>query len=89
MLTTPEWTVVPTELVAGQTGPITIVDPEHSPVRPNVCIIPGSLVRSVDEHTQPLLLDEDDIANARLIAAAPQMLQVLEDLWSWAVQLGG
>ncbi len=89
MLTIPQWTLHPADPVPGQAGPLTIVDGEHQPVRPSVCIVPGSLVHSTSSDNSVRLLDEDDIANARLIAAAPRMLRVLDDLASWARDLGG
>jgi hypothetical protein len=35
------------------------------------------------------MLDKDDIANARLIAAAPRMRAVIEGLLIWAGHMGG
>jgi hypothetical protein len=35
------------------------------------------------------MLDKDDIANARLIAAAPRMRAVIEGLLIWAGYMGG
>ena len=61
------------------TGPLVILDSDQTPARPSTCIIPEASCtgrRGGAEVTQAL--DENVIANARLIAAAPRMLGVLE-----------
>ena len=89
MLTTPRWTLEPATPQAGDPGPLIIKDVEDAPIRWSVCVIPGSLGHQRPGGDLVQLLDEDDIAAARLIAAAPTMRSLLQALVQWARDTGG
>ncbi len=89
MLTTPHWVLDPASPQAGDPGPLTIRDVEDAPVRWPVCVIPGSLGHQRPDGQFVQLIDEDDIAAARLIAAAPKTRSALVALLQWARQTGG
>lgn len=88
MLTTPHWVLEPASPQAGDPGPLTSRDVEDAPIRWSVCVIPGSLSQQKPDGQVVQLLDEDDIAAARLIAAAPKMRSALEALVQWARYTG-
>jgi hypothetical protein len=89
MLTTPHWVLDPTSPKPGEPGPITVRNTEDAPTHWPVCVIPGSLGQRSPEGEIIQLLDEDDIATAKLIAIAPQMHRTLQALVRWAGYTGG
>ena len=89
MLTTPYWVLDPPSPQTGEPGPITVRAIEEAPPRWAVCVIPGSLGRQMPNGEIVQLLDEDDIAAARLIATAPKMRGALQALVQWARYAGG
>ncbi len=89
MLTVPEWRLDPPTPRPGEPGPLVIGEIDQRPTKWPICIVPGSLARRVPEGTIVRMLDKDDIANARLIAAAPRMRAVIEGLLIWAGYMGG
>jgi len=74
---------------AGQDGSLPIVDAEDGPAGRVVCIIPGHLEWQATPETVARLLDEEDVAHALLIAAAPQLRAVVAALLDWSAQMGG
>ena len=75
--------------LAGRPGLLAVLDQEDGPEGRTVCVIPGHVAWHVAGGTSLRLLDEQDVANARLIAAAPQMHSVLAALAGWAARMGG
>ena len=82
------WNVVPPNRLPGDDGQILIVDREDGPNGRTVCIIPGRLLYLNVERDFVRLLDEQDLENARLFAAAPRLRAVLADLIEWATRAG-
>jgi hypothetical protein len=80
--------VVPPNRLPGDDGQILIVHREDVPNGRTVCIIPGSLLYLNVERDFVRLLDEQDLENARLFAAAPRLRAVLTDLIEWAARSG-
>lgn len=62
----------------GAEGPIVLRDPGDGPEGRVVCLIPGHLVHHQHEGEVRRLLDEDDVAHARLILAASRLLAALQ-----------
>ncbi len=89
MLTSPHWVLAPASPQTGEPGAITIRAIEEAPTHWAVCVIPGSLGRQMPNGEIVQLLDEDDIAAARLIATAPKMRGALQALVQWARYTGG
>jgi hypothetical protein len=89
MLTTPHRVLDPESPQPGEPGPITIRNTEDAPTHWPVCVIPGSLGQRSPGGEVVQLLDEDDIAAAKLIAIAPQMHRALQALVRWAGYTGG
>ena len=75
------WSLEPCTAKAGQPGPIVVRNTEALPPKQTVCVIPGGLARR--------LLDENEVRNARLTAAALRMHQALSELLRWAEHMGG
>ena len=65
---------------AGHPGLLLVLDPEDGPNGRRVCVIPGHLEWRIATRGVVRLLDEQDVENARLIAAAPQLRAVLAAL---------
>ena len=86
MLTIPHWVLDPASPQTGEAGPITICAIEEAPTD---CAIPGSLGRRMTNGEIVRRPEEDDIAAARLIAAAPKMRDALQALVQWARYPGG
>ena len=83
------WTIDRVRALPGDNGQILILDREDGPDGRTVCSIQGHLAWQRSEDDFVRLLDEQDIENARLIAAAPAMRRILADLLQWAAQTGG
>jgi len=71
------WSIGRLWLRAGESGPLRVIDREDGPSGRTVCLIPGHLAWQAPDGSVVDLLDEDDIAHARLIAAAPQLRAAL------------
>lgn len=89
MLTTPHWVLDPTSPQAGDPGPLTIRDVEDAPIRWSVCVIPQCPGHQKPDGQVVRLLDDYDIAAARLIVVAPRMRSTLKALVQWARHMGG
>ncbi len=82
------WDIVPPDARPGEETPLTIIDREDGPDGRAVCVVPGNLSWQKSDNNFVRLLDEDDIANARLLAAAPQIRSALAALLGWAIRAG-
>lgn len=82
------WDIVPPDARPGAETSLTIIDREDGPDGRTVCIVPGNLNWQKSAGILVRLLDEDDIANARLLATAPQLRSALAVLLGWAVRAG-
>jgi len=82
------WTITPRDVKAGDDGPIVIRNTEGTPGDQVICIVPGNLVCNRCDGRLASVLDEDDVAAARLILAAPRMRQILEVLRLWHARMG-
>lgn len=82
------WDIVPPDARPGEETPLTIIDRGDGPDGRTVCIVPGNLSWQKSEGIFVRLLDEYDIANARLLATAPQLRSALAALLGWAVRAG-
>ncbi len=83
------WSIDCVLSVAGQEGPLRVLDREDGPHGRIVCVIPGHLGWQATPGCLVRLLDEQDVENARLIAAAPELRTVLAGLVEWAARIGG
>lgn len=83
------WSIDRVRLRAGTRGPVQVIDREDGPSGRIVCVIPGHLVWQASPGNVAYLLDEEDIANARLIRAAPQLRAALAALIEWSAMMGG
>ena len=70
-------------------NPIWNLDRKDGPNGRTVCVIPGHLEWRVAARGVVRLLDEQDVENARLIAAAPQLRAALAGLVEWSARMGG
>lgn len=82
------WSVGRLWLRAGESGPLPIIDRENGPSGRIVCLIPGHLAWQAPDGSVVDLLDEDDIAHARLIAAAPWLRAAFAALVAWSARTG-
>lgn len=82
------WDIVPPDARPGEETPLTIIDREDGPDGRTVCVVPGNLSWQKSDNNFVRLLDEDDIANARLLAAAPKIRSALAALLGWAIRAG-
>ncbi len=82
------WSIGRLWLRAGESGPLRIIDREDGPAGRTVCLIPGHLMWQAPDGSVVDLLDEDDIAHARLIAAAPRLRAALAALVAWSARTG-
>ena len=82
------WSIGRLWLRAGESGPLRIIDREDGPMARTVCLIPGHLAWQAPDGGVVDLLDEDDIAHARLIAAAPRLRATLAALVAWSARTG-
>jgi len=82
------WSIGPLWLRAGDSGPLRVIDREDGPSGRTVCLIPGHLAWQAPDGSVVNLLDEDDIAHARLIAAAPRLRAALAALAAWSARTG-
>lgn len=82
------WSIGRLWLRAGESGPLPIIDREDGPSGRTVCLIPGHLAWQAPDGSVVDLLDEDDIAHARLIAAAFRLRAALAALIAWSAQTG-
>jgi len=85
----PTWSLDRDRPQAGDNGPLQVVDREDGPSGRIVCVIPGHLVWQASLDRVVRLLDEDDVENARLIEAAPQLRDALAALIEWSAVTGG
>jgi len=83
------WSIDRILSVAGQEGPLRVLDREDGLHGRIVCVIPGHLEWQAAPDRCVRLLDEQDVENARLIAAAPELRTVLAGLVEWAACMGG
>jgi len=79
------WSIGRLWLRAGESGPLRVIDREDGPSGRTVCLIPGHLAWQAPDGSVVDLLDEDDIAHARLIAAAPRLRAALA---AWSARTG-
>ena len=86
---TPAWEIVRTGALPGDDGQLLLLDREDGAGGRTVCIVPGHLEWRTADGGFVRLLDEEDIANAKIIAAAPRMQAVLQRLTEWASSMGG
>ncbi len=89
MPATARWVLDPACPRAGDRGPPAIRGVEEAPIRRSVRVIRESLGQQTPDETVVQLLDEDGIAAASLIAAAPKMRDALQALVQWARHTGG
>ena len=82
------WSIGRLWLRAGESGPLRVIDREDGPSGRTVCLIPGHLAWQAPDGSVVNLLDEDDIAHARLIAAAPRLRAALVTLVAWSARTG-
>ncbi len=85
----PLWSLGRISPAAGYPGPLLVLDHEDGPDGRTVCVIPGHLEWRITARGVVHLLDETDVGNARLIAAAPQLRSVLAGLAEWSARTGG
>lgn len=85
----PVWTLDRISPSAGHPGLLLVLDREDGPAGRTVCVIPGHLEWRITARGVVRLLDEQDVENARLIAAAPQLRAVLAALVEWSAHTGG
>ena len=85
----PAWSIDRTKPRAGHPGLLLVLDPKDGPLGRTVCVVPGHLEWQITPQTVVRLLDEQDVENARLIAAAPQLRAVLAALVAWSEHTGG
>ncbi len=86
---TPAWETVRTGTQPGDNGQILLVDRDDGVGGRTICIVPGRLEWRAADGVFVRRLDEQDIANASLIAAAPQLQAALQRLAQWADSMGG
>jgi len=82
------WSIGRLWLRAGESGPLRVIDREDGPSGRTACLIPGHLAWQAPDGRVVNLLDEDDIAHARLIAAAPRLHAALAALAAWSARTG-
>ena len=82
------WSIGRLWLRAGESGPLRVIDREDGPSGRTACLIPGHLAWQAPDGRVVNLLDEDDIAHARLIAAAPRLRAALVALVAWSARTG-
>jgi hypothetical protein len=85
----PNWAAIPPDPKVGQPGPIAICDFEGGPEGRTVFEIAGQLLHRRAGGDFDRLLDEEDLANFRLLLAAPRPRATLEALQRWATLTGG
>ncbi len=85
----PIWNLDRINPSAGHPGLLLVLDREDGPNGRTVCVIPGHLEWRIAARGVVRLLDEQDVGNARLIAAAPQLRAVLAGLVEWSARMGG
>jgi hypothetical protein len=83
------WEVVRPGALPGDVGPLLIVDRGDGPDGRTVCAIPGHLVHRRPDGAAVRLLDEQDLENALLFAAACDMRHMLARLVGWERRMGG
>lgn len=81
------WRVVRAWRLPGEDDRLAICDGDGQTCRV-VCVVPGHLVGHGYGNTLVKRLDEQDEANARLLAAAPQLRDALVGLVAWAARTG-
>ena len=86
---TATWTIHPEDAGPGENRQLLILDREDGPQGRTVCTIQGDLLWRQGDNNFVRLLDEQDIDNARLIAAAPALRQAASDLIDWALSTQG
>ena len=86
---TPVWEIVHTGALPGDDGQLLLIDREDGAGGRTVCIVLGHLEWHTAEGNFMRLLDEHDVANTKVIAAAPRMQAVLQRLTEWASSMGG
>ncbi len=85
----PVWSLGRTSPAAGHPGLLLVLDHEDGPDGRTVCVIPGHLEWRITARGVVRLLDEEDVGNARLIAAAPRLRSALAGLLEWSARTGG
>lgn len=85
----PAWSIDRARPSAGHPGLLLVRDREDGPNGRTVCVIPGHLEWRITARGVVRLLDGQDVGNARLIAAAPQLRSVLAELVEWSEHTGG
>ena len=85
----PPWSIDRASPRAGHPGLLLVLDQEDGSLGRTVCVVPGYLEWQITPQTVVRLLDEQDVENARVIAAAPQLRAVLAALVAWSERTGG
>ena len=85
----PGWEVQRAGALPDHDDPMLILDREDGPNGRTVCVVPGNLFWNKAGGDFVRLLDEDDLANATLLAAAKQMRDALLGLVAWQARVGG
>ena len=84
----PGWEVQRAGALPGDDGQLLVLDREDGPHGRTVCVVPGNLFWNKAGGDLVRLLDEDDLANATLLAAAKQMRDALQGLVAWQARTG-
>lgn len=85
----PTWSLDRASPRAGHPGLLLVLDQEDGPAGRTVCAVPGHLEWRITARGAVRLLHEQDVGNARLIAAAPQLRAVLAALVEGSARTGG
>lgn len=85
----PRWELVRVGALPGDDGQLLLVDGEDGPDGRTVCVVPGHLVHRARDGEFVRLLDEQDLENAWLFAAAPALRETLAALLAWRARTGG
>lgn len=85
----PGWVIQRAEALPGDDGQLLILDRKDGLNGRTVCVVPGNLFWDKTGCDFVRLLDEDDLANATLLAAAEPMRNALQALVAWQAQVGG
>ena len=85
----PNWVAIPPDPKVGQPGPVAMRDFEGGPEGRTICEIAGRRLHRRADGEFDRLLDEEDLANFRLLVAARRLRATLEALQRWATIIGG
>ena len=85
----PGWVIQRAGALPGDDGQLLILDRKDGLNGRTVCVVPGNLFWNKTGGDLVRLLDEDDLANATLLAAAKPMRDALQALVAWQARVGG